>query len=199
MEQWPVQLITLLGVAVGALASFATTRLVDRSRWQREEALRWDAKRLESYGEFASALREFITTGYRITAGLGLPASAQPLDTTTGLPALATAGGEVSVKWEQVLMLGAPAVITAAHEWRNGAMCLEKFALGLRKDAAEYAEAIQDIRAAQIRFYSAVRADLGITSGEIPAGIVIRATTGIAGLDSEPTPNRQPSDPKNGD
>lgn len=37
MEQWPVQLITLLGVAVGALASFATTRLVDRSRWQREE------------------------------------------------------------------------------------------------------------------------------------------------------------------
>ena len=170
MEQWSVQLITLLGVTVGALASFATTRLVDRSRWQREEALRWDTKRLESYGEFASALREFITIGYRITAGLGLPASAQPLDTTTGLPALATAGGELSVKWEQVLMLGAPSVITAAHEWRNGAMCLEKFALGLRKDAAEfeYAETIQDIRAAQIRFYSAVRADLGITSGEIP-------------------------------
>ena len=65
-------------------------------------------------------------------------------------------------------------------------MCLEKFALGLRRDAAEYAEAIQDIRAAQVRFYSTVRADLGITSGEIPAGIVIRATTGIAGLDSEP-------------
>ena len=145
MEQWPVQLITLLGVTIGALASFVTTRLVDRSRWQREEALRWDTKRLESYGEFASALREFITIGYRITAGLGLPASAQPLDTTTGLPALATTGGEVSVKWEQVLMLGAPAVITAAHEWRNGAICLEKFALGLRKDAAEYAEAIQDL------------------------------------------------------
>jgi hypothetical protein len=46
-----------------------------------------------------------------------------------------------------------------------------------------------------MRFYPAVRADLGITSGEIPAGIVIRATTGIAGLDTEPTPNRQPSDP----
>jgi hypothetical protein len=72
---------------------------------------------------------------------------------------------------------------------------LEKFALCLRKDAAEYAEAIQDLRAAQIRFYSVVRADLGITSGEIPAGIVPRATTGIAGLDTEPTPNRQPSNP----
>jgi hypothetical protein len=90
MEQWPVQLITLLGVTIGALASFVTTRLVDRSRWQREKALRWDTKRLESYGEFASALREFITIGYRISAGRGLPASAHPLDTTTGLPALAT-------------------------------------------------------------------------------------------------------------
>ena len=109
--------------------------------------------------------------------------------------ALATAGGELSVKWEQVLMLGTPAVITVADEWRNGAVCLEKFALGLRKDAAEYAEVIHDIRAAQLRFYSAVRADLGITSGEIPAGVVIRATTGIAGLDTEPPPDRQNSDP----
>jgi hypothetical protein len=92
-------------------------------------------------------------------------------------------------------MLGAPTVITAADEWRNGAMCLEKFALGLRKDAAEYEEAIQDLRAAQIRFYSAVRVDLDITSGEIPAGIVIGATTGIVGLDAEAAPSRQPSDP----
>jgi hypothetical protein len=195
MEQWPIQLITLLGVTIGALASFVTTRLVDRSRWQREEALRWGTKRLESYGEFAGALRKFITIEYRINAGLGLPASAQPLDTATGLPALATAGGELSVKWEQVLMLGAPAVITAALEWRNGALRLEKSALGLRKDAAEYAEAIQDIRAAQVRFYSAVRADLGITSGEIPPGAVTPGTSGTAGLDTEPTPNRQPSNP----
>jgi len=150
---------------------------------------------MESYGEFASALREFITIGYRIAAGLGLPASAHPLDPTTALPALATAGAEVSVKWEQVLMLGAPSVIRAAYEWRNEAWRLERFAQGLHKDAAEYAEAIQDTRAAQVRFYSAVRADLGITSGEISPGIVTPAMTGSAGLDTEPTPNRQPSDP----
>jgi hypothetical protein len=195
MEQWTVQLFTLLGVTVGALASFVTTRLVDHSRWQQEETLRWDTKRLESYGDFASALMRFITIGYRITAGLGLPASVQPLDAATGLPELATAEGEVSVKWEQVLMLGAPAVITAAQERRNEAWHLEKFARGLLKDVAEYMEATQDRRAAQIRFYSVVRADLGITSGEIPFGKVTRGTTGIAGLDAEPTLNRQPSDP----
>jgi hypothetical protein len=57
MEQWPIQLITLLGVTIGALASFVTTRLVDRSRWQREEALRWGTKRLESYGVAADLQR----------------------------------------------------------------------------------------------------------------------------------------------
>ena len=195
MNSWTVQLLTLLGVAIGALASFVTTRLVDRSRWQREEALRWDTKRLESYGEFASALQRFINIGYRITAGLGLPASGQPLDTATGLPALATAEGEVSVKWEQILMLGAPAVIMAAQEWRKEALHLEKFARGLLKEVAEYREAAKDRRAAQVRFYSAVRADLGITSGEIPFGKMTWGTTGITGLDTEPTLNRQPSDP----
>ena len=92
-------------------------------------------------------------------------------------------------------MLGAPAVIVAAQEWRNEAWRLEKFARSLRTDVVEYAEAVQDRRAAQIRFYSAVRADLGIASGEIPFGIMTRGTTGIAGLDTEPTPNRQPFDP----
>jgi len=191
MEQWTAQLFTLLGVTVGALASFVTTRLVDRSRWQREEAFRWDTKRLESYGEFASALRRFITIGCEITAGLGLPTSAQSLNTATGLPALANAEEEVSVKWQQVLMLGAPAVIVAAQEWRDEASRLGEFARGFRKDGAEYAQATHDRRAAQIRYYSAVRRDLRITSGEIPT----RRTTGIAGLDTEPTLNRQPSDP----
>jgi hypothetical protein len=49
MNLWAVQLLTLLGVALGALASFVSTRMLDRSRWQREEALRWDVKRLEAY------------------------------------------------------------------------------------------------------------------------------------------------------
>jgi hypothetical protein len=53
VTSWTVQLITLLSVAVGALASFVSTRLVDRSRWRREESLRWDSKRLECYGEFS--------------------------------------------------------------------------------------------------------------------------------------------------
>ena len=168
MAPWTVQLLTLLGVAIGALASFISTRLLDRSRWHREEALRWDTKRLECYSEFGSDLRRFITIAWRITAGLGFPSGAQPLDSASGLAALADAEDEVGIKWELVLMLGSPAVITAAQEWRRAAWHLEWFARGRRNDVAEYTQANQERRAAQKRFYSAVRADLGIVSGEIP-------------------------------
>ena len=172
MESWTVQLLTLLAVAVGALASFVSTRLIDRSRWQREEALRWDTKRLEAYSEFASELRRFITIAYRITGALALPATAQALDSASGLAALAAAEEEVGTRWEQVLMLGSPAVITAAGEWRSEAWHLESFARGRRTDVDEYTKATEDRRAAARRFYSAVRADLGIVGGEIPANLL---------------------------
>jgi hypothetical protein len=118
MNPWLVQLLTLLGVAVGAIASFVSTHLIERSRWQREEAIRWDTKRLECYGEFAASTNRFIQIAMRVAGGLGLPSTGQPLDSITGLPILAAAEEEMGIKWEQILMLASPDTITAARKWR---------------------------------------------------------------------------------
>ena len=67
------------------------------------------------------------------------------------------------------MLLGSPQVIAACQKWRNEAWHLDRFARSLRKDPLEYDKAAQDRRAAQKGFYSAVRADLGIVSGEIPS------------------------------
>jgi hypothetical protein len=127
LASWTVQLITLLGVALGALASFVSTRLVDRSRWQREERLHWDTKRLDCYSDFSAAIMRYINIGYRMAASLGLSAVVEPLNTDSGIPALATF------------------VITAQR----------------RRDARS-------------RFYAAVRADLGVVTGDIPADLGVR-------------------------
>jgi hypothetical protein len=163
-----VQLLTILGVAVGALTSFISTRLIDHARWRREEALRWDAKRLDCYGEYATAIKHFIDVANRLCASLGLHGTGHPLDPATGLQALAAAEQDLSVKWEHVLMLGSPDAITAARDWRHVAWHLEWFARGLRNDTEEYEQAKKDNGAARSRFYTAVRTDLGITSGPIP-------------------------------
>jgi hypothetical protein len=169
VESWTVQLLTILGVAVGAMASFVATRLTDRARWQREEALRWDTKRLKCYGQFAVSIKHFVTVSQRLSADRGLPgATGQPLDSTTGLPMLAAAEEDLSVKWENVLMLGSPETITAAREWRHVAWHLEWLARGLRDDPSEYPQANIESGAARRRFYSAVRAELGIVGGPIP-------------------------------
>jgi xanthine/uracil permease len=36
------QLPVLIGVAVGALASYLVTSATERARWQRQQATRWD-------------------------------------------------------------------------------------------------------------------------------------------------------------
>jgi len=167
MTPWSIQLLTILGVAVGAFASFISTRALDRNRWRREEARRWDIKRFESYADFGSAMMRYITIGNRITAGLGLHHE-HAIDATTGLPELARAEAQLSEKMEQVIMLGSPEVIRAGQAWRDEAWHLDKFARGLLKDPLEFAKAGHDRRAAQKRFYSAVRTDLGVVSGEIP-------------------------------
>jgi|KBSMisStaDraftv2_1062788.scaffolds.fasta_scaffold601764_1 hypothetical protein len=171
MTSWSTSLITLAAVAVGALLSFVSTRLTDRNRWRREESLRWDTKRLDAYAEFASAMRQFLTIASRVCAGLGLPLGAQPLDLETGLPALAAAGAEVNVHWEKILLLGSPDAIMAANDWQDQAFHLEHFARQLRNDLEEFAKATRDRREAGRRFYSAARADLKVTTGDLPANI----------------------------
>ncbi len=96
MDSWIVQLLTLLGVAVGAIASFVSTRLLERTRWQREEILRWDTKRLDCYSEFAAATNQFVQTAMRLAGGLGLPSTGQPLDSASSL---ATAAGSSRAAW----------------------------------------------------------------------------------------------------
>jgi hypothetical protein len=186
MSTWLAQLLTLAGVAVGAVASFVSTRSLERSRWYRDEAVRWASRRMDSYGDFARAIKLHITIAQRIAAGLGLPATGQPLDPVTGSQDLAIADDETSVKWEQILMLGNPDAIAAAREWRHAAWHLEAFARGLRNDPAEYKQTVQESGEARRKFYAAVRADLGITSGQIPDVDSPPAWLQIARTDSSP-------------
>jgi hypothetical protein len=199
MSSRAVQLLTLVAVAIGAFASYISTRMVDRSRWQREEALRWDVKRLEAYGDFASALVTFGNIAWRISAAHGLMASGQILDPEVGLPDLVAAESEVNIQWQKILLLGSPDVIAAAHRWREEAWHLEWFARRLRSDPKEFIKATRERREARKLFYSVARLDVGVTSGNLPTEVdpvdsswwrQVETT-----LPSDEEANRGPSDP----
>jgi hypothetical protein len=50
------QLPTLVGVLVGAAATYVATSTAERSRWRRQQSVRWDIHRYEAYAEYAHAL-----------------------------------------------------------------------------------------------------------------------------------------------
>lgn len=60
------QLPTLLGVILGAVATYGTTALTERRKWRREQSIRWDERRVGAYMEYASAVKKVISIASRL-------------------------------------------------------------------------------------------------------------------------------------
>lgn len=159
MSPW----FTLLGVFLGALATFSATTLTERTRWRRAQESRWDERRLHSYIEYANAVKKVVSVASRVMVARGVAAAGgQPLDATTGLPLLAEAEDERSLKWENVLLLGSNAVIDAGRSWHQVAWRLAKFAQDEQPDEHAVAAAYTAYNEARAAFYGSARGDLGL-------------------------------------
>ena len=158
----------LIGVIIGALASYLVGSAMERSRWQRQQAARWDEKRAEIYAEYGYSVKNIFDLCKRIAAHRGLETSSEPLDPADGLPELRGLTAERTAKWESVLLLGNPETIAAARAWHRNIWHMEYFARGIVTDNSEWIALLDEVTAARTRFYDAARSDLGITSGQVP-------------------------------
>ena len=163
-------LLPLIGVVIGAMASYVAGTAAERRRWRRESQVRWDTKRLDAYAVYANAVKAFILIANRISAARGIGSTAQPIAIEEGLEQLAQAEAERGSAWEHVLLLGDPDTIAAARRWHEGAWCLEHFARGIKDDLQEWNQAMTEASQARHNFYACARIDLGIT-GTPPASV----------------------------
>src|SRR5262245_41241516 len=115
-----VQVFTIVAVLLGAAASFLSTRYLERERFRRERQSRWDDRKIEACAAVADAVKEFIQTATRGAAGRGF-GTGSPLPQLEGLEQLAQAETRMSIRWESVQLLGDPATVNAAGEWRRAA------------------------------------------------------------------------------
>lgn len=51
------QLPALIGVVVGALASYLAGAAAERARWRRSQSSRWDEKRAQAYADYSHAVK----------------------------------------------------------------------------------------------------------------------------------------------
>ncbi|MET8955943.1 hypothetical protein [Streptomyces sp. NPDC004533] len=52
------QILTILGVLIGALTSYLSTSAAERARHRRTLATRWDERKLDTYIEYATCVKE---------------------------------------------------------------------------------------------------------------------------------------------
>jgi hypothetical protein len=164
------QLPALLGAVIGAAATYLAGAFTERTRWRREQSSRWDDKRAQAYSEYGYAVKNVYVQCLRIAGSRLRGGPDDPARHEDALAQLEVLTDDRTARWETVLLLGSPEAITAARAWHRRVWQVELFARGLRTDADEYGNVVQQVIADRTRFYEAARRDLGITSGSVPAG-----------------------------
>ena len=161
------QLLTLAGVAMGALAAFATAVATERSRWKREQSVRWDDRRMAAYADYGDAVKKLVHLSYRVLVAQGLPANVDPFPGEEGLQQLAAAELERAARWEAVLLLGSADTITAGRNWHHEAWTLQWMVRSNSQDVELFKQTYVRADNARFGFYEAARADLGVR-GSLP-------------------------------
>ncbi|MGW2661378.1 hypothetical protein ACWCW7_10480 [Nocardia tengchongensis] len=155
------QLPALVGVLLGAAATYLSTSAAERARWRRAQAIRWDEKRLTAYTEYAYAVKKVIGISVRIAAHQGIHPDSNKLPLDEGVVALAAAEHERTMKWESVLMLASEDAITAARAWHESAYSPQLIAVG-RITGTAWPEAVEATSQARRKYYEVVRKDIGL-------------------------------------
>lgn len=164
-----LQLPVLLGVGVGALATYATTSLGERTRWRRERNVRWDTARMQAYAAYGDAAKRVLNIAVRMAVARGLPHTVEPLASTAKTTeALGTAEDERARAWEAVLLLGDPETVAAARTWHEQIWRLVWFGLGRLTEASQWPSALRETEEARDKFYECARQDLGVQGDAVP-------------------------------
>jgi hypothetical protein len=103
------QIITLVGVLLGAVTSFCATSLAERARFRQTLATRWDERKLDTYIEYISCVKQAVRA-----AREALDAHERGEDSSEPRSAMDAAEARRSVLFEGLVLLGDDAASQAA-------------------------------------------------------------------------------------
>jgi hypothetical protein len=100
------QLFILGGVALGALASYLTSSLTERTRHHRDLSGRWEGRKFDTYASYVSDVKQQGGVANQISASRGLNTRVtSPLSPEEGLVQLAEAALRRSMSSERATLL----------------------------------------------------------------------------------------------
>ncbi|MFY1650954.1 hypothetical protein ACN27J_08660 [Solwaraspora sp. WMMB762] len=164
---------TILAVVVGGVLTYVGTGITERSRWRREQSVRWDERRLAGYVEFAATAKQIALLASRVLASRGLVTAISPIGREEGLARLGQAESDRSVCFESILLLADGPTIAAAQALTETLWRLEAFATGDEPvDEQTWRAGFVDYRRARAQFYQVARLDMGVRAAQIPMNAI---------------------------
>ncbi|MGW1208871.1 hypothetical protein ACWD5F_04435 [Streptomyces sp. NPDC002499] len=103
------QIITLVGVLLGALTSYFATSVAERAKFRQTMATRWDERKLDTYIDYISCVKEAARA-----ARQAVEAHGRDEDNAAPLAAMEAAEARRSVLFEGLMLLGDDAASRAA-------------------------------------------------------------------------------------
>ncbi|MFJ7908227.1 hypothetical protein [Kitasatospora sp. NPDC096204] len=104
------QIVTLVGVLLGALTSFVATGWAERTKHRRLMAARWDERKLDTYVQYATCVKEISAVAKRAAE-----AAAGSMERVEFLATMEQAEIQRSTLFETLVLLASPAAVEAAR------------------------------------------------------------------------------------
>lgn len=151
------QIVTLVGVLIGALTSYLSTTVAERSRHRRMLETRWDERKLTMYVEYAAVVKEAARA-----AGKARKEQEQELR-QQALAEMEDAEQRRSLAFESMVLLAAPSAVEVAHEvnrllWQSLRAAREPDSAPAPAPGIRLVDALNAL-------HERARRDLGITRG----------------------------------
>ena len=167
------EVLTLLGVVVGAAATFGVSTLSERARYKRELRMRWDTSKRDAYLQYVIAVTQMARAAGQIAGLRGWDGLAIPAAGESALEKLDNAEIDRTGKFENVMLLGDPDCIDAAHELNRSAWHMEWLARGIEACTEDsWKEAREKYVVALNQFHQRARASLIISGAPLIERVV---------------------------
>jgi hypothetical protein len=139
------QILTLIGVLLGASMSYLFTWRLERTRNLREMTIRWDIRKYEAYSEYLVTVTQMARTAGQLVHTRGWDDLASSIDQETGIANLDRFEGARTAAYERVVMLADEESIRAADDLNRAVWRLEWMARGATEGSLQDWQALLGI------------------------------------------------------
>ena len=156
-------LFGLLGVLLGAALSWAGTAWSERMRRQHEHVLVARTEKVDAYGTFSMASKEYVAVLYRLAGGMGIDSQTEHIELAAAQPLLDAAFHSRDTAFERMRLVGSTACIARAREWVQVIYEMREYLSTSPTDRASWAALVARANEARDSFHAQARDELALT------------------------------------